>query len=153
MEYKKEITIGFAIIVLVFLVGYFYFTSIKSIPLKQAPVVTPVSPITPEPTKTDFGEKLPTDFPTNIPIEQGANVNQSYSLDYIGQKQLSIVFSSTKTIKQNYTLYADFLNKDGWTVSNKYESDTVSSLYGQKENNDINITITKGQVSISVLKK
>ncbi len=29
----------------------------------------------------------------------------------------------------------------------------MSSLYGVKEKNDINITLTKGQVSISVLKK
>ncbi len=74
-------------------------------------------------------------------------------LYYTGEKQSTTVFPSTGTIKESYTLYADFLNKGGWTVSNTYESDTLSSLYGKKENEDITITITKGQVSISVLQK
>ncbi len=153
MEYKKEIAVGLIVLVSIILVVYFYSTSKKQAP---APITAPVvvAPVNiPEPVKTDFGEKLPVDFPTNIPIEKGAKVNQSYSLDYTGQEQLTIVFPSVKTIKQNYDLYTAFLKKDGWTVSNKYESENVSSLYGTKENNDINITITKEQVSISVLTK
>lgn len=113
----------------------------------------------PEPVKTDFGTTIAPDFPTNIPIEKGAVVNQSYSLDYAGQKQLTIVFPSTKTIAANYVLYTAFLKTDGWTVSNTYESANLSSLYASKGTNDINVTISEGtapaksQVSISVLKK
>ncbi len=155
MEHKKEIIIGLSIFIIVVGIGtYFYFNLIK-----RSPTVA-TNAISTEPTKTDFGENLPIDFPTNIPVESGVKVNQSYSLDYIGQKQLTIVFPSTKTIKQNYDLYTDFLKKDNWAVSNKYESITISSLYGTKERNDINVTIsagtgtsTKSQVSISVLKK
>ena len=114
-----------------------------------------------EPRKTDFGANMPTDFPTDIPVENGVKVEQSYRLDYAGQKQLTIVFLSDKTVEENYSLYADFLKKQGWTVSNKYESPALSSLYGTKESNDINVTISEGatipevksQVSISVLKK
>ncbi len=156
MEHKKEITIGLSIFIVVGLVAYFYFSRLLPIPAEQAPVVSIIAPevaVISEPARTDFGNVLPTDFPTNIPVEQGAKVSQSYSLDYVGQKQLTIVFPSTKTIKQNYTLYADFLKTDGWNVSNKYESENVSSLGALKENSGINVTITKGQVSISVLKK
>lgn len=110
--------------------------------------------------KTDFGSEMPNDFPTDIPLEEGAEVEQSYSLNITGQNQLTIVFLSTKTIKENYTLYASFLEKQQWNISNKYESEKLSSLYGAKESNDINITISedtatgsKSQVSISVLKK
>lgn len=114
-----------------------------------------------EPQKTDFGTSMPTDFPTDIPIEKGATVQQSYGLDYAGQKQLSIVFLSAKTVKEDYSLYADFLSKQGWNVVNKYEDEKLSSLYGTKESNEINVTInenvssttTESQVSISVLKK
>jgi hypothetical protein len=114
-----------------------------------------------EPQKTDFGTSTPTDFPTDIPIEKGVKVEQSYGLNYVGQKQLTIVFLSAKTVKENYSLYSNFLTKQGWSVSNKYESANVSSLYGTKESNDINITIVaetsspaiRSQVSISVLKK
>lgn len=115
----------------------------------------------PEPEKTDFGASVPTDFPTDIPLEEGAEVQQSYGLNYVGQKQLTIVFLSSKTIKENYSLYADFLKKQNWNILNTYESAELSSLYGVKENNTINVTISdntsnasiKSQVSISVLKK
>ncbi len=156
MENKKEIVVGVIVLVAIILSVYFYSTTKKQ---ASAPVV--VAPVSsPEPKKTDFGNKAPDDFPSNIPVEQGAKITQGYSLEYPGQKQLTIVFSSTKTIKQNYDLYAAFLKKDGWTISNKYESANVSSLYGVKGNNDINVTISigagasvKSQVSISVLKK
>jgi len=116
---------------------------------------------TQEPQKIEFGTKIPTDFPTDIPVEQGVTVEQSYSLNYVGQKQLTIVFPSSKTVEENYALYADFLKNKNWNISNKYESMKVSSLYGTKESNDINVTISdntsnpsvKSQVSISVLKK
>lgn len=120
---------------------------------------TPPEPV-PDFQRVDFGTNVPEDFPTDIPIETGSNVEQSYGLSYVGQKQLTIVFLSTKTVAENYTLYTDFLKEPDWIVSNKYESPTLSSLYGTKENNDINITISedtetgsKSQVSISVLKK
>lgn len=116
---------------------------------------------TPEPKKEDYGTNMPTDFPTDIPVEKGAKVEQSYSLNYTGQKQLTIVFQSTKTVKENYVFYTDFLKKQNWNVINKYESPKLSSLYGAKESNDINVAISENasdtsvesQVSISVLKK
>ncbi|MGB2580739.1 MAG: hypothetical protein WBC83_03515, partial [Minisyncoccia bacterium] len=113
-----------------------------------------------EQQKTDFGSEIPSDFPTDIPIEEGAEVEQSYNLNYTGQNQLTIVFPSTKTVKENYALYSDFLEKQNWIVSNKYESEKLSSIYGTKESNDINVTIgenvtdvSKSLVSISILKK
>ncbi len=151
-----------SVVILSWLVVYFYFNPVESGHVEQVPVssiITPEASTNPEPVKTDFESEKPTDFPTNIPVEQGVKVNQSYSLDYAGQKQLTIVFPSVKTVKQNYDLYAEFLKKDSWVISNKHESVSVSSLYGIKVNNQINITIGTGtststtQVSISVLKK
>ena len=135
-------------------------TAVKS---QEATVaVTPsaevVTPEASEKNKTDFGTKVPEDFPTDIPLEEGAGINQSYGLDYTGQKQLTMVFASKKTMKNNYALYADFLKKQQWTVSNQYESETLSALYGTKEGLAMNVTIsvstpTSSQVSISVLKQ
>ncbi len=106
-----------------------------------------------EPQKTDFGSSLPVDFPTDIPTESGVKVEQSYGLNYAGQKQLTIVFASAKTVEENYALYDDFLTKQGWLISNKHEGQELASLYGTKENNEINVTISETRVSISVLKK
>jgi hypothetical protein len=153
---KKFLTLIVLVAVLVFVV----FVVSKKGKVSPKPV-PPITQVTQELQKTDFGIKIPTDFPSDIPIEEGTEVEQSYSLNYEGQKQLTMVFPSTKTVKENYTLYADFLEKQNWNVSNKYESMKVSSLYGTKESNDINVTISyesevasaKSQVSISILKK
>jgi hypothetical protein len=128
----------------------------------EQPAVKEIQPQkSPAPQKTNFGTSVPTDFPTDIPIEKGAKFQQSYSLNYDSQKQLSIVFLSAKTVKENYSLYSDFLKKQNWNVLNTHDDPAVSSLYGTKENNDINVTIsnntsnasTKSQVSVSVLQK
>lgn len=159
MDYRKLAIIGISIAVVV---GIVVFAVYKQKGRQGAtPVAEKITTTTTEPKRTDFGTKIPTDFPTDIPVENGVKVEQSYSLNYVGQKQLTIVFQSTKTVKENYALYTDFLNKHNWSISNKYESAKVSSLYGTKGNNDINVTISentsgtfiKSQVSISVLKK
>lgn len=163
----KTKTIILVIIILIATAGfgiYLFQKNRPSVPAQptkniEQSVVTESQPQ--EPQKTDFGTSVPTDFPTDIPIEKDAKIEQSYSLNYAGQKQLSIVFLSAKTVKENYSLYADFLEKQNWIISNKYESEKLSSLYGTKESNDINVTISentsedavKSQVSISVLKK
>lgn len=119
-------------------------------PQPQASLKEQTATTQPEPEKTDFGASVPTDFPTDIPLEQGVKVEQSYGLNYVGQKQLTIVFLSVKTVKENLSLYADFLKKQNWIISNKYESAELSSLYGTKENNDINVTISENTLSISI---
>lgn len=147
----RDILIGVMTIAMV-VVGSFAFQMYRSSTVQSQ-----------EPQRTDFGASVPTDFPTDIPIEKGVRVEQSYGLSYAGQKQLTIVFLSAKTVKENYVLYANFLKKQNWSISNTYESTKISSLYGTKESNDINITMSdnssgmsismKSQVSISILKK
>lgn len=157
------------IILTALMIGVVLFVTIKfgrdslstttSIPPKETENLLKSSP---EPTKTDFGTATPTDFPTDIPIEKGVTPTQSYTLDYPGEKQLSIVFPSMKTVKENYALYSGYAKKEGWMVVNTEEKDSLSFLYATKENTDMNVTImeeststsfTKSQVSIGVLKK
>jgi len=128
-------------------VSYYFFAA------QSPPLGTPQNP-----EKTDFFGSVPPDFPANIPLEEGAKVEQSYSLDYGAQKQLTYVFDSKKTSKENYSLYADFFESDDWGVLNTHEGETVSALYASKDNFDINVTISKSvsgntQVSISVANK
>src|SRR3990167_221186 len=112
-----------------------------------------------KPAKTDFGNKIPPDFIQEIPIEKKAKIEQSYSFDYSGQKQLTIVFESEKTIEQNRKIYSDFLANNQWSVVNNYFDKKIASLYGLKENKEINVTISfdelakKTNVSISILEK
>lgn len=131
----------------------------------------------PEPAKIEFVDRFPTDFPADIPVEKEFKLTQSYTLDYPDQKQLSIVFPSMKTVKENFAFYSDYVKKEGWTIVNQEEGDSLSFLYATKEGMEMNITITEtdpnasnsillptdtkekslppatSQVSVSVLKK
>lgn len=134
-------------------------------PIQDVVVEAPVATSTPveiESGKTDFGTSVPNGFPTDIPIEEGAQVEESYGYDDAGQKQLTLVFLSNKTVEQNFILYKDFLTKQKWNISNEYEGEKVSSLYATKDDlyysNDINVTLgenltdasTKSRISISI---
>jgi hypothetical protein len=116
------------------------------------------------PPRTDYGSTTPPDFPSDIPLEQGSAVSQSYGLDYQNQKQLTMVFSSAKSVKDNYTLYSGFLSGQGWNIESTFEDTQLSAVYATRGANDINITIARdpsmlatstdrSQVSISILKK
>ena len=132
---------------------------------KKQPVVTP--PIVKKEevklnyVKTEFKDAPPADFLKEIPLPSNVSFEQSYGLQYKTAKQLTVVFPSPKTRKENFTLYKDFLTKDKWQVKNSTEGKSVSSLYATKEKNDLNITISgnttdkgmKSQVSVSVLKR
>lgn len=158
------IFIGIAgvVLLIVCIAAYFFFhvsrgsSSQKSF-VADATTTAPIS----LPKKTDFGTTTPRDFISNIPLEKGAQFNQSYSLAYPNETQLTVVFLSQKMMNQNYVLYNDFLKKNSWKIANTYEGKTVSSLYALKDQNQINITVSASvatstpgsQVSISVLIK
>lgn len=112
----------------------------------------------PEPIKTEFGTSIPHNFIADIPLEEGVVFEQSYSLEYPEQEQLSVVFFSSKAVSDNYVVYKDFLSEQNWMVLNTHEGEEVSSLYAVKEDTIINVTIgssidAQSEVSISVLKK
>ncbi len=134
------------------------------------PIITGVAPEAtdissprnyPEPQRTDFGMNLPVGFPIDIPIEKDVQFTQSYSLDYPGQRQLSIVFLSTKTVKENFDLYKNYAEKDGWNTSSNGEKLEIAFVYATKErmemnvmvNKDTSTPVSKSQVSISILRK
>lgn len=157
----KRVRVFIVLFIIVAVVGVFtivYIRLIDSIPKTGNTSETlPIEKY----VKTEFGIDLPADFPTDIPLEEGAAFTQSYRLQYPEQKQLTVVFSSAKTLKENHALYADFFKKDGWSVTNQYESDSVSSLYAMKGSDVINITLSTrmfdvtetSEVNVSILKK
>lgn len=112
--------------------------------------------------KKEFGQAVPPNFPTDIPIENGAQVQQSYAMnEQAGSEQLTVVFLSKKSVQENYAVYVAFLRNNQWNVLNMNDDATVSAVYGTKAQYDINVTISEhtvpgfeaSQVSISILKK
>lgn len=108
------------------------------------------------PERIDLGITLPDTIPTDIRAEKESPVQQHYSLEYPGQKQVTTVFRSPDTPKKNHEIYADFLKRDGWIIVNDYQGEGIFSLYAEKENRDMNVTITgdsTSEISMSILEK
>ena len=161
MNFNRNIFIVVVIVSFVVIIFFIYKAKEVSPLSDRVEQSTATSTLSTEPQRTEFGTNMPTDFPADVPVEKEAKVEQSYNLKYVGQSQSTIVFFSTKTVKENYSLYGDQLKSQKWNIVNKYESTSISSLYATRENEEINITISgnisaptiKSQVSISFLKK
>ncbi len=152
---RNRFLVLLAIIVSITIAVFFFrFRSLYSILETNVPGVDQTAEQ--QPTKTDFDNALPDGFPSDIPVEQGVVFSQSYQLDYSGQKQLAVVFQSAKTIEENRSLYDDFFIKNGWVISNRYDSDGISAFYAAKGNVELNVVVSgadapkKSQVSLSV---
>lgn len=99
--------------------------------------------------KIDFGTSIPIDFRSVIIAEKGTKIEQSYSLDFAGHNQLTIVILSTKIIKENYALYADFFEKQNWVILRKYENSEMYSFYATKNGDNVNVEIIKNMSDAS----
>jgi hypothetical protein len=160
MKYKSRdvvlVIIGSLLVLTVFFIGALAMLDRTStVPTVSVPPITTSTTPSQEPLKTDFGQTIPPNFPGNLLIEKEVVPSQSYQLDYDDQEQTTMVFSSLKTVKETYTEYFTTLEKEGWSISNQYEGEIVSALYGAKGNMEINVTISTdaggSQVSVSVL--
>ena len=138
---------------------YYYWSSIYNRSAQTGPITTeqPVADTEPElvtPKRTEYSGAKPDGFPAGIPIEEGVTFDQSYSLDYSGRKQLSIIFASKKTLTEKYDFYVDFFEKNGWATMNNHQSDMIGAIYGVKEGGEINVvispTVDSGQASSQV---
>ncbi len=144
----------------VVLYGFQYITerTIDTLPTEN---IVEIQESFPVPTRIDNGPVAPIDFVDDIPLEEGVLFEQSYSLEYPEEKQHSVVFVSSKTAKENYALYTDFMKERNWMILNTHEGEGLFSLYAVKDENTVNVTIheetidgnTKTEVSISILKK
>jgi len=120
------------------------------------PVTPPVVKTDNAPKRIDLGTTLPDTIPTDIRAEKESPVQQNYSLRYSGQTQTTTVFRSPDTPKKNHEIYTDSLKKDGWIIVNDYQSEGIFSLYAEKGNEDMNVTITgdsTSEISMSILEK
>lgn len=150
----------FLVVLAIFL--YTYFLNKKS--ETQKIVTNPSKSL--NTTKADYTKKIfkensiPLEFSQEVTLPKGISLEQGYVLQYPTQKQITVVFASTKSMQENYLYYSGFLTKENWDMFNNYQGDTVSSLYANKGNVDINITVsktiatsTKASVSISIFGK
>lgn len=109
-----------------------------------------------EPLRTELGTVAPSDLPQDLFIGEGAPLEQSYTLDYPGQKQSTVVFGSEKTITETQDIYTNYLVSNQWMISSNSVDQNTVAFYAKKENTAINIVAVsrdgKTQVSISMLR-
>lgn len=108
-----------------------------------------------EPSRINFGTVAPSDLPQDLFIGEGVPLEQSYTLDYPGQKQSTVVFESVKTITEIQELYTKYLVDHQWMITSNSVDQGMVAFYAKKESADINIVAVsregKTQVSISML--
>jgi hypothetical protein len=74
--------------------------------------------------------ELPEKFPLNIPIDKTAPVQSNYTAQAsTGGWQSTRTFTTTSSLDQNFALYKDYFDKDGWTIrASKNEADYKALL-------------------------
>ncbi len=113
----------------------------------------------PKPPRVDYGNSVPPDFLSSLPIEDGAALTESFGLDYQNQGQSTVSFSSKKTAEQNFDTYRSFFTEEQFSIVNEYKSESLYSLYATNEKVEVNVTIASDErsegatVTISVLRK
>jgi len=89
-------------------------------------------------------DEVPAGFPADLPIEQGAAITSNFSAQASdGRIQDTRAFESAKTVKQNFTLYSDFLTQNGWTITTSSETEMLSSIFATKDSGELAVNISK----------
>ena len=95
-------------------------------------------------TKSEVdASKLPSQFPANIPIESGAKITQNYNASAEnGLYQATRAFESAKTLDENFKLYSDFVQRDGWKLLTGLNQDKLKVIAAQKDKANLQITMS-----------
>ncbi len=99
--------------------------------------------------KTDVEiSKLPEKFPSNIPLEEGAEVIQNYNSETPeGQFQATRQFETKKSLAENYALYTDFMKKNGWEIKATTDDPTYKMVMGNLLKKAIQVTIEENKIN------
>lgn len=76
-------------------------------------------------------------WPAEIPMEKDAPILRNYQSAPPGAegRQITRMFRSAKTAKENYKIYDDFFKANGWTEVSQNQSGDAASLAAEKDNN------------------
>jgi preprotein translocase subunit SecB len=92
--------------------------------------------------------KLPDRFPSDIPLEADAKVDQNFTAQtQNGQYQATRVFQTTKTLDENYKIYSAYLKSAGWTTIANVDQDKLKVLGAKKGDAFLQININENSVN------
>ncbi len=136
-EYAKTILLVVAAVILILII-FIYNRTNKSIEPNQSRLPVPSV------LAGDLAaNKLPDNFPKDIPLEKGAKVLQNYQkTSSDGSVQLVREFVTSKTIADNLQTYQDYMDNNGWKRSaGMIDQPKFKSFSATKDNVLLQVTI------------
>ncbi len=136
------------LLIVVLLAGYFLYEKSFFVKKEENKPQEPIKKIiTPQVTKISedkLQKELPQSFLLTLPLNGKTKIIESYNLGYTQNpniKQATTKFESSKTTKENYDFYEKWAKDNKWEIKNSSKQDNLMSLYGQKNQTILNITI------------
>ena len=93
------------------------------------------------PTHAPMGQ-IVAGFPTQLVLDNQAQVNNSYSLDYASTTQYTTQINSSSSVAANFASYQSYFNSNGWTIINLSQSSpTVEGIFAKNATAGATVTI------------
>lgn len=94
--------------------------------------------------------QLPTGFPSDIPLEAGAQITQNYTAQAsTGLSQATRVWVTAKTLDQEFQVYQTFFGdaKNGWTIQNTVNQTNLKAISAGKGKVQVMVNINQNTVT------
>ncbi len=143
MENKKVTTILIALVVVVVVL----FVVVKSLKHTTEPAATGSkqagsSTVMQVKTTEVPTTQTPEAFPADIPIEKGAKILQNFNATAEnGLFQASRVFETAKSPADNFKIYSDYIQNNGWKLVTSVNQEKLKVLSAQKGKGNLQISI------------
>lgn len=96
--------------------------------------------------------KLPERFPSDVPLEAGAEVTSNYTaVNAKGLYQSTREFVSKKTLAENFALYQSALKQAGWTITQSIDDAAQKVILATKSGSSLTIRIYTVGSDVKVL--
>jgi len=149
------------VIIIAVLVGYLIFRHYRS-NMEKEPVMNSSpsgeSQVVVENTSVTGGVlSLPTGFPQDLPVEKPLIESATTKYPDQNARQLSVSYQSKKQMAEKYAEYKEYLNKEGFSVTEGEANSGVRGLFGTKPEVNVSVVISSSRgetlVQISYLEK
>lgn len=93
-------------------------------------------------------EKLPEMFPADFPIEKDVVVISNFNLNKDNKYQSTRSFETSQTLAQKYKLYNDYLQQNGWKITQSVNDKLIKSIFASKDNSMVLITMSQNTATL-----
>lgn len=110
---------------------------------------TPRESVKPTVTKQDVpANRLPEQFPGEIPLEEGAKILQNYNAKTADSRlQATRVFETSQSLEANYDFYTKFFKDNGWMILTTLNQPKLKVLSAKKDHTTVQVTISENAVA------